>query len=285
MNEKGNVIVDDRIPKMKVLNKRRANRKLIVLTVIFFCIVCAVAYTQSNLSKLQSVHWKGSIMISDAELMQISGLESGQFFLNVSLDDIETSLENMAEIEAVEVKRMFPNELSVEIEEHPRVAFWHEEDILYPVLVSGAIIYERPWQNERVIEPILSGWPHREGVVELSEELDLISDAVQIMISEIILTPSESDPYRLTVYMIDGFEVRTSIHRFAQNISWYPFALEEAYAAGFTEGILYLLDGDGGWIEPFPEPEDIEHENANEQTEAEVTELEEGQAAPEENES
>jgi cell division protein FtsQ len=162
---------------------------------------------------------------------------------NFRKSEIEKKLEQMVEVEKVEVERVFPNKLKVEVTEYPLVSYWLRDNDLFPILSSGHILLHRPWVDKRVDRPILSGWPHKEGLVELSNELSKLPLSVRERISEITLTPIVSDPYRLTLYMVDGNEVRTSIRKFAENVSWYPYFVEQAEAEGKEEGIFYLLDG------------------------------------------
>src|SRR5690606_8369247 len=107
---------------------------------------------------------------------------------------------------------------------------------------SGHILMNRPWK-EQVNHPILSDWPTKDGLDELTNELGKLSLAVRNRMSEIKLTPIVSDPYRLVVYMMDGYEVRTSIRNFAENMAWYPHYVQLAQEEGELEGIFYLLDG------------------------------------------
>ena len=126
--------------------------------------------------------------------------------------------------------------------EHSHVSFWLKDSQLFPVLSTGQVLYNRPWSEGRIDKPILSHWRSKEGIIELSSELNKLNESVLSLISEITITPTIVDPYRLTLFMIDGFEVRTSIRNFAQNISLYPHYVEQAKADGKTEMILNLFD-------------------------------------------
>lgn len=261
MNHKSNnrrkVIIDDRIPMIKEQKNRKTNRMFVLLAVLFFMILIIALYVQSPYSKLSHVQWSGHDILQENDLAEHAELQSGMSYFNFTTTQIETNLKNMPEIKQAKVKRILPNHLEVEIKEFKMVAFWLDDDDLYPVLSTGDILFHRPWNEFRIMQPIFTHWPHKEGLIELSSELEKLKVSVSQKISEISSTPTSTDPYRLTLYMDDGYEVRTSIRHFADNMNLYFKAVDQAQAEGRTEGILYLFDGDGGWLSS-PEPNKID---------------------------
>lgn len=238
------VIYDDRIPRIKQPTKKsRGNKVFILLLLLFFIVIILFLYFQSPLSKLSEVEISGNTIVGQEQLLQQAKLTIGMSFFNFKKSEVKKTLEQMVEIEQVEVERVFPNKLKLGVTEYPLVAYWFKDNQLFPILSSGHILFHRSWLNKRVDRPILSGWAHKEGLVELSDELSKLPLSVRERISEISLTPIVSDPYRLTLYMVDGNEVRTSIRKFAENMAWYPNMVEQAEAEGKQEGIFYLLDG------------------------------------------
>lgn len=255
------VIYDDRIPRIKQTPKKpKSNKRFIILLLLFFSIILSVLYFQSPFSKLSEIETSGHQILDKEQLLQEAGIHTGMSYFNFTINTVQEQLENMIEIKEVSIDRKFPNKLSIDIVEYPVVAFWNEDHQFYPILTSGHILLNRPWPQQRIERPILSGWPHKEGLIELSAELGQLSPSVSRRISEIVLTPILSDPYRLTLYMIDGYEVRTSIRKFAENMSWYPEMVEQALGEGSEGGIFYLLDGK--WYEdPHLDQEEIEEDS------------------------
>lgn len=239
-----NVIYDERIPRLKENPKQeKSNKRFIILVLLFFLLIIAIIYFQSPLSKLSHVQINGNEILNEEQLLNQAKLGIGMSYFNFSKTNIKKRLEEMIEVEEVEVERVLPNKLNITVQEYPIVSFWLEDNQLYPVISSGYILMNRPWKLQRVNHPILNEWPNKDGLIELSRELNKLSLFVRSRISEIRLTPIVSDPYRLAVYMIDGYEVRTSIRNFAENMSWYPHYVELARLEGEEEGIFYLLDG------------------------------------------
>lgn len=251
-----NVIYDDRIPKLKEhRHKPKNNRTFIGLILLFFVLIMLIIYFQSPFSKLTSVEISGQVLLSEEELLQGAEIRIGMSYFQLSVKEMESKIKQMVQVEDVHVERVLPNKLKIEVMEHPIVAFWLQEQKLYPILASGHIIFQREWTGERVQHPILAGWPTKEGILELSQELSLLSEYITNQISEITLTPIDSDPYRLVLYMEDGNLVRTSIRKFAERMSLYPQVVAE-------EGIYNILDGI--W---FEEPADSSSEEHGEEGE------------------
>jgi cell division protein FtsQ len=266
-----NVIYDERIPKLKSYRKRRRNFFLIALIVFFFVIVLLVLYLQSPYSKLEEVELEGQLLLDEQTIMNQAQLQLDMFFFNFRLSSVKERLESLVEVKEVELDRHFPNRLRIQITEYPVVALWAEDQALYPILSTGQILMHHPWGNKRVLYPILTDWQTKEGIIELSQELERLPPALSDLISEIRLTPIFSDPYRLTLYMQDGFEVRTSIRKFAENLSWYPHYVEQVKADGMPVGIIYLLDAKW-YVDPTQLPVTVEGSERDEEEQDTETE-------------
>lgn len=236
------VIVDDRIPKIKEMKKQKANRRLAILVSVFFVIIVIVAYVQSPFSKLNTVTITGNYLLTEEMIYKQANLSDGMFYLNFTVNQVTYDLEELVEVQSVSVNREWPNHLHIDIQEEKVVAFWDDGQALYPVLPSGHIIKYYPWKDYGFNEPILSGWPNKDGLIELSHELSQLPASVVNLISDITLTPTIADPYRLTVHMVDGYEVITSIRHFSKNMRWYPQLVEDLEQSGDTEGVFKLLD-------------------------------------------
>lgn len=251
-----NVIYDDRIPRIKEQPKKKKGNRLFIFLLLLFCIVVIlILYFQSSYSKLSAVEISGNIIVSDERLLTQAKLELGMPYFNFRSSEVKKRLEQMIEIDELEITRVFPNRVSIKVKEFPITSYWLQDNQLFPVISSGEILLNRPWINNRVDRPILSNWKNKEGLPELSKELERLPLSISGRISEITSAPIISDPYRLILYMEDGYEVRTSIRNFAENMSFYPDFVEQVELEGNQEGIFNLLDGK--W---FEDPTQIEQD-------------------------
>lgn len=257
------VMRDERIPRIeRETSIRKPNKRLIMLIFIFFMLIMIIIYFQSPLSKLSQVEVEGNHLMTTDRILALANLELGMFYFSFSKRDIEIGLKRNLEIKSVLVERIFPNKLKITIEEYPIVSFWMEENQLFPIISNGYILMNRPWE-ERVHHPILHDWPTKDGLDELAKEMEKLPISVRNRMSEIRLTPIVSDPYRLVIYMMDGYEVRTSIRNFAENMAWYPHYVQLAQQEGEEGGIFYLLDGKW-YINPSTTDHDQGREGAEE---------------------
>ncbi|WP_202076993.1 cell division protein FtsQ/DivIB [Caldalkalibacillus salinus] len=239
-----NVIYDRRMPTIQKQHKPKRNKLFIFLIFLFFLMILLLIYFQSPFSKIKELNVEGHQLLTREQVLAYAQLDEGLSFYNFSTSTVQERLEERVEVHTARVERTFPNQVSIIVEEHRHIAFWYQEQKLYPIIATGHILLQREWQEQRVQYPILSGWPNKEGVLELSQELNKLPATILETISEINLTPIVSDPYRLTLYMDDGNEVRTSIRKFAEHVSWYPSLVEQRRSEGLkSEGIYHLFDG------------------------------------------
>lgn len=235
------LVPKDRIPKIRKLYRDKANRGLIILALLFFIVLLVIIYFQSNLSRLSAVQIENRFYVREDEILQVAGLQHGMPYFDINTEKVEQAVKTLPIVKDVQVKRKLPNGLIITLTEFPLVAYWMEDQSFFPVFSNG-YIGEEEVKPDHVAHPILNGWSRRDGVEELSKELEQLTPEVVSLISEIVLTPSSIDPHRLTMYMVDGFEVVTSIRHFSQNVNWYPHIRDQLLAEGKQESIIYLLD-------------------------------------------
>lgn len=259
-----NVIYDERIPHLKKVKKSRPNKLLILLICLFFIAITILLYFQSAYSKLDQIHVTGTSILSEEQIIRLSGIKQEMFYFNFTVDQVEKRLQAIEEIRAVEVVREWPNNIRIEVEEYQHVAFWLEDNRLFPIISSGYILFDREWQNKPITLPLIHRWQTKEGILELSNELAKLPRSILTMISEIQLTPTSTDPNRLTLYMEDGHEVQTTIRKFSERVSLYP-SLLETIEADKLGGRFYLLEAK--WYE---DPELIQQRAEAEQDRLEL---------------
>lgn len=239
-----NVIYDHRIPKIKPpVQRKKTNKRFLIFLCLFFLTILCILYIQSPLSKLEHIEVDGHYILSEEEIVRLSKVQLGMFIFNFDPQKVEERLTQITEIKTAIVHRKFPNKLLIEVKEHSVIAYWLDDNKFFPVLSSGHILKNREWSNRPVNQPIFNQWPHKEGVVELSNELSKLHSSITTKISEIVLYPTISDPYRLRIFMSDGYEVRSTIRNFSENMSWYPHFVQQLQAEEKTEGVINLFEG------------------------------------------
>lgn len=220
--EKGKVVsLEDRIPKLKQQRRKKANRRLIFLLFVFFALIVFVVYFQSPLSHVNKIDIEGNQVYSDETLISLSGLTNETSIWGIDKEAIKGKFEELEELKVAEVEVKFPNHVVIHIQEWERIAFMMKEGAFLPVLENGEILKAEPgaiFANA----PVLIGFSEGEALQEMINGLEAIPEEVANSISEIHYSPKETDPFHVSLFMNDGFEVSASIRTFAEKMVHYP---------------------------------------------------------------
>lgn len=239
MDQKKVITLEDRIPKLKIQRKQRANRRLIFYLSFFFLLLLSVIYFQSPLSDIKHVVIEGNRYVSDEKIITVSRLNQRTSYWGVNKQMIEEELASIIEIKHVIVERKFPNTMKITVAEYPRVAYLVVDGKYIPILESGKILDEEQFLVRFPTDaPLLIGWDIDDELAEMAAELSILPESLIHRISEIYFTPVEEDPLRITLFMNDGFEVSSSIRNFTERIKAYPAIVQELDPS--IKGILHM---------------------------------------------
>lgn len=249
---KGKVLtLEDRIPKLKAQRKQRANRRLITYISFFFLLIIGIVYFQSPLNEIDDVKVSGNFYLAETQIMDKLGLKKDAKFWTTDLDDLQAKLRTLKEIDTAEIKRVFPNDLTVKISEHDQIGYVEKNGTYYPILDNGAILDSENNKTNVVNAPILVNWTDKKSLKMMAKELKALPGSIQNRISEIIYQPTASEPFGLTLYMNDGNEVRATIINFANRMEVYPSIVEKLASDG--PSIIHMTVTP--WAEKFPTAE------------------------------
>ncbi|CAJ1001975.1 MULTISPECIES: cell division protein FtsQ/DivIB [Bacillales] len=246
-------VYEERIPHVKEQRpKRRVNRKLVFLLGLFFLIILVIVFIRSPYSKVQQIQVYGNDIYPAEQVVKNSGLVIGMQFLNVWESDVRTSLKPLEGIKDVSVERSFPGVIRLHVEEYRRVAFWNGPDgSRYPLLENGRVLKQVNFANRVVDRPLISSWSAPELLPQLAKALAKLSPGVLGEISDITLTPTAYDKQRVTLYMRDGNEVRSVLHKLDSMLNWYPTIAKELPQG--VKGVLSLFEQP--WFVPYGTPD------------------------------
>jgi len=245
MNEKKIVSIEDRIPKLKQKRKKKANRRLIFYLSIFFLLICIIVYLQSPLSNIKIIKVTGNIYLSDDEVIQESNLSKDTNIWTIKEKKIEQKLSEHILIKNVKVNKKLPRSIEIIITEHKRVAYLKEENKFYPVLGNGTIL---PAVKQSVGDaPMLIGFHEDEYLMNMTNELNNLSESILNLISEVHWKPIEEDQNRIYLYMNDGYIVDGTIKNFSEKMTIYPSIVSQLDPE--SEGIIHI--GVGAYFEEF----------------------------------
>ncbi|OLN22861.1 cell division protein FtsQ [Domibacillus antri] len=215
------ISIEDRIPKLKQMRKRKANRRLLVLLSVFFFLILLLIYLQSPLSKVAYIHVEGNELMTKQEIIEQSGLETGRSIWSSDKSRAAEQLQKDDRIREAHVSMGFPNDLKIKIIEQNEIAYAASKGGLYPVLQNGKIMSE-PVSGYPSQLPILYNFKEGEALDRFAEAVDTLPDEVVNTISEVYYDPKESDALHINAFMTDGFEVSATLSTFADKMVYYP---------------------------------------------------------------
>lgn len=261
--EKKVVSLEDRIPKIKQNRKQKSNRRLISFLSLFFILILLVIYFQSPLSKVSHVDVTGNDMVSKEEILSMSGITSSTGYWNVKEENVKEQVTKHKKIKDLQIEKRLPGTIIIKVEEYARVAYAEKNNAYFPFLENGNILDAVP-DTIPADAPILVNWKSGEEIRDMASELMKLPDSIANSISEIHHTPTESDPWRITLFMNDGFEVSASVRNFAEKMLLYPSIASQLNPD--VKGVIHLEVGT--YFKAYNgETEELEGENSSNENE------------------
>jgi cell division protein FtsQ len=221
--EKGKVVtLEDRVPKLKEQRKHKANRRLILYLSLFFILLSLIIYSQSSLSKVSAIIVSGDRHLTEEEIVHLSGISLKTSIWRVNEEKASNQILQHKEIKEAEVNRKLPNTVEIDVKEYNRIAYIYDEGNYFPVIENGKILAAIELDSLPDDAPLMMNWNQGDTVEEFIGELMKLPESIIYAISEIHHTPSEVDPYHITLFMNDGFEVSATVRDFSNKMSAYP---------------------------------------------------------------
>lgn len=252
MDDEKVVSIEDRIPKLKEARRKKTNRRLIFYLCLFFVLISIVVYLQSPLSYINEINVVGYQYTKPESIIESSQLSEEVNIWSFRTSEIEEQLNEVPEIKEAIVKRKFPNNIEIRVEELDKVAYINEGEFFYPLLENGNML-----DSFRIVEyqgdaPLLFDFTDEEYLMLFTEQLITLPQSIANHISEIYWEPTESNPFSLRLFMNDGYEVIASIRNFSDHMSSYPSIVSQLdeengiIEIGTGGAIFYANDQDEG---------------------------------------
>ncbi|MBM4764019.1 cell division protein FtsQ/DivIB [Bacillus sp. B15-48] len=262
--ENGKIVsIEERIPKLKEQRRKKANRRLIMMLMLFFTLILCIVYFQSPLSKVRTILVNGNETVSSDVIIDRSGITTDTNIWKINKEETAAKLEELSEIKTAEVSVSLPNSANIYVNEFKKLAYLSQENKFFPVLENGEIIQNGQTDDIPVNAPILFGFEEGEVLDGMVASLETLSDDILSSISEIHHYPSETDLYRILLYMNNGFEVNATIRSFSEKMELYPSIISQLDLT--KTGVIDLEVGPYFKAHEVEEAEGIELEEKNEE--------------------
>jgi len=215
------VSLEDRLPKLKEQRRKRANRRLIILLFFFFLFVCGFIYIQSPLSRVGELTIDGNHFASKEKIVKASKLTNKSIVLNMKKSTLEHRILQVPEVKKVKIDMKFPNHIIIKVEEYRQIGFLYIEGQAKPLLENGHVTRITSDMTTQP-GPVLKSFDKDKPLQMTIKELKAMPDEIRQLISEIIYSPKNTDPYSIIAFMNDGNEVHATLRTFAEKMVYYP---------------------------------------------------------------
>lgn len=240
MQENKIINLEDRVPVLRNKKRKKANFRLLFIISFFFALLLCVLYFQTSIGSQINLEISGNHLYTDKQIEKLADLKHDDSFLTVYSKKVEQKLESGNTIQSATVHKRFPNKVIINIKEYKQVGQAIFEGKNYVLLESGSLVLEKD-QQENVTVPELIGWNQGDELQEMAIELSKLPESIFQSISEIVYSPTKNDPLSITLYMNEGYEVKTTIRQFSNKMSNYPLILKSIPAN--QKGVIHLEVG------------------------------------------
>ena len=246
-----------RMPMHKVL------QRYIPIVAINVVVILILAFFISPWSKVGVVSVEGNEMVYVQEILNESGIHSGDPLIETLQDSdlIADQITNeLPQISDTTVERVGINDLKIQVEEYGTVAYIAQEGSYLRVLENGTVL-DDAFNISIGNQPVLSNFEEGEPLNLMIEELSHLDLPILNLISEIELVENRSNPLFIRVFMNNGNRVLSSIQTFSEKIIYYPQMVQA------VDGEKGVFDMEVGvYFTPFLQQQDIDMDTEVDET-------------------
>ena len=203
--------------------KRRKRQKQIqysIFGVLLFIIILILIYMFTPLSKVNSVKIAGNDNVSKSTIDKAINVKSSSRMYTYSTTKAKNNLEDNELIKSAEVKKVFPNKLSVKVTEKQIVAMVQKKDNYVPILEDGSELKNYDG-NATDDGPILEGF-EKDKKEKIIHELSSMPANVRSMIAEIKYDPQENAQSQIKLFTTDEIQIVGNLNTIANKMKYYP---------------------------------------------------------------
>lgn len=227
--EKKVVSMEDKLPRLKELRRKKMYRRLYTLIFLFSFAIFLIVYFISPFSRIETFSVVGANEVTDQAVIDASRLKSGDSLWSNFFErkKIAQKIENQLEqVKSATLQFDGLNSFKIAVKEYKTVAYLAKDNEYHNILENGKIVKE----SRKVSignPPIFVDFKEGPALDEMILQYSQLSTNIKNSISEIQFTQSDSDDYLITLNMNDGNQVVASIPSFAEQMAYYPDAVKK----------------------------------------------------------
>lgn len=191
------------IERVERAETKRAIAGRVLLALFSLAVITATGYgvnlavQKVSAQKIEKVHIDGSLnFVSEDQIKQAIGADvSSSSLVSVDLDRLKQELEDLPWIREAEIRRQWPDAISIHVEEEIAIARWGSKQLLNQ---QGQVFEPDNIEGEQQQLPLLSGPDHSEAkVMKQYQGFNQLLYPLGVRIRDLTLNPNGS--YELTL--------------------------------------------------------------------------------------
>ncbi len=186
---------------MKVVRKKKKKvikKKNILVFLISLIGICVLFYYIITMP-IHNIYIKNNKIVTDNEIIKISGLDSYPSFILTKSSDIKKKIKKNKYIDKVKIKKEFGNIITIYIKEYQVIATTKEDKLI----LSNGLQIDNTYELSDM--PILiNEIQEKEIYTNFAKKMGKVKKDILRQISEIEYSPVEVDKNRFLLYMSDS---------------------------------------------------------------------------------
>lgn len=244
--------------------KKKQNRiikfKWTILVLFYLTMMISAIYFISPYSEIREISVSGSNEVFDQEVIDSSGVRSGESVLETYFDrkTIFQNVKNeLPQVKSIQLYIEGLNNFRFDITEYKTVAYLKDGKKYYHVLENGKLI-----ENSNTITgselPTFISFSDDKVLKQMLDQYNKLDKNIKTMISEMEWIKNDRNPLLVKAYMNNGNEILASIPSFSQRMQRYP----QLVRAVNGENGLFDLEA-GAYFLPFSTEDDQKFDKEN----------------------
>jgi len=232
--------------EMLLEDRPRVRFKRALFSFFVIIVILGVIYVETPFSRLGVVDFEGLNMLVRSELISLIDIEEDEFFLSIRLSDIQDSIERHPVVSEINVTRVWPNRIRIEVTENEVGACALVGGEMFHILTDGVLHHENAGMRANCDKMMIHGLTQNEvdeNVPSLFvRQLMRVDPEIRGLIQMIEHEPNYNDIHRFSLSLIDGNTVKVTSHTMPDYLNSYRdllASLEANFEPGQT-GIFHL---------------------------------------------
>lgn len=220
---------DNQVEELRTKRKKRRLKKRVRHLFHFMIFVLLGLFIASPLSRVSKITVSGQKLLSEESILAGAGISEDDLHVLTYPFIVENKLLQLPMIKEAKVYRGFFYGLEIEIVESPVIGYLYDGTTLKIIDEAGALIEISASALKDIQQtPRLIGFEDETILKDFCEQLALVPQATQSLMSDIVFAPE--DPYdktRVEINMSDGKKVIVRIEDMAGELKYYQEILSQ----------------------------------------------------------